>query len=260
MSLKNLIALQKANKEGVKPDEIPSPREDVRDETPSAESPSNDAGAQQSGHVPPASPSTASDVPRATGLGLNRLGALKGGLGAATLRPVPEPAVPPAERGAGEAESAGDGPVEFSLDDIAALDEQSTPVVVSRERDGSGFDDEIEATAPDRDLPEDVTPQMIGFVEQLDNIYQVLNDPDMFSQSIRILMMELQENPEYEKLVSDQDVHTMIRAMRNTMGLAKIRKQEKSKTAKRSTAAKKKGAVTDDVMGVLDSLGFGDDD
>jgi hypothetical protein len=74
-------------------------------------------------------------------------------------------------------------------------------------------------------------------------------------------MSELQENPEYIKLVADQDVHTMIRAMRNTMGLARIKKTEKTRKAKSTTAAKKKGAVTDDVMGMLDGLlgGGGDD-
>jgi hypothetical protein len=146
------------------------------------------------------------------------------------------------------------------LDDIAGLDESSTPAIAHGEREtASGFMDEIEATAPDRDLPADLESNQLIFVESLDNIYQVLNDPELFGQAVRVIMTELQENPEYIKLISDQDVHTMIAAMRNTMGLARIKKQSKSRTAKNTSTAKKKGAVSDDMMRLLDSLG-GDDD
>lgn len=144
------------------------------------------------------------------------------------------------------------------MDDLAGFDESVAPALEPR---SERFADEIEATAPDRDLPADLTHQQLMFVEQLDGIYQVLNDPEMFGQSVRIIMMEMQENPEYEKLISDQDVHTMIRAMRNTMGLAKIKKQSKSRTAKSGTAAKKRGAISADVLGLLDDMGIeGDDD
>lgn len=143
----------------------------------------------------------------------------------------------------------------FDLADIAGFDETVAPPI----HQASGFDDEIEATAPDRDLPADMTSQQMMFVESLDSIYQVLNDPELFAQSVRMIMLELQENPEYIKLISDQDVHTMIRAMRNTMGLAKIKKQEKTRKAKGTTAAKKRGTIDADAMALLDALG-GDDD
>jgi hypothetical protein len=148
----------------------------------------------------------------------------------------------------------------FSLDDLASFDAGSIePIRESATR--QGFIDEIEATAPDRELPADLSAQQLGFVEQLDGIYQVLNDADMFAQCVRVLMIELQENPEYIKLVSDQDVHTMIRGMRNSMGLARIRKQEKSRKTgtKTKTAAQKKSRVSDDVMDLLNSLGADDD-
>lgn len=151
----------------------------------------------------------------------------------------------------GHDDVGGLGSTDFSLDDLAGLDESSTPALVT----GSGFPDEIEATAPDRDLSPDLEAGQLGFIESLDNIYQVLNDPEMFGQSVRLIMMELQENPEYIKLISDQDVHTMIAAMRNTMGLARIKKQAKSRTAKNTTAAKKKGSIDDSTMAVLDALG-----
>lgn len=146
------------------------------------------------------------------------------------------------------------------MDDLAGLDESFAPAIERNDSGGSGFADEIEATAPERDLPADLESGQLLFVEQLDNLYQVLNDPEMFGQTVRLVMMEMQENPEYEKLVSDHDVHTMIRAMRNTMGLARIKKQAKSRTAKNSTAAKKRGAVSEDTMAMLDGMLGGDDD
>lgn len=183
-------------------------------------------------------------------------------MGLNLLRKSSTPASPPRKP---VAEAAPEKPnvVEsdsFSLDDLASFDAGSIePIRESATR--QGFIDEIEATAPDRELPTDLSAQQLGFVEQLDGIYQVLNDADMFAQSVRVLMIELQENPEYIKLVSDQDVHTMIRGMRNSMGLARIRKQEKSRKAgtKTKTAAQKKSRVSDDVMDLLNSLG-GDDD
>src|SRR3546814_4176617 len=96
----------------------------------------------------------------------------------------------------------------------------------------SQFPDEIEATAPARELPADLTAQQLQFVESLDVIYTVLHDADMLGQSIRSVMQELQENKEFIQLVSDHDIHTMIKAIRNVMGVAKIRQEEKSSTRK----------------------------
>jgi hypothetical protein len=82
----------------------------------------------------------------------------------------------------------------------------------------------------------------------------------MFGQSVRIIMIELQENPEYEKLLSDSDVHTMIRGMRRTMGLARVRKQEKSRKAGTNKNARKTSGVSDSAMNLLNSLMGGGDD
>lgn len=143
---------------------------------------------------------------------------------------------------------------EFGLADLAGFDAGSVNEV--RSDTLSWFEDEIEATAPDRPLDPDLTTQQLGFVESLDNIYQVLNDPELFGQSVRIIMMELQENPEYIKLIQDQDVHVMIRAMRNTMGMARIKKQEKSRKAGTGTrkAAQKKSRVSEADLSILNSL------
>lgn len=177
--------------------------------------------------------------------GIMRLGALK----AAAPPPPPatvRPATPVTET------------IEFSLDDIAGMDSTMIPAnTASSDPVSSWFSDEIEATAPERVIPEDINANQLGFIESLDSIYQTLNDPDMFGQQVRLIMMELQENPEYVKLVADQDVHVMIRAMRNTMGLARIRKQEKSRkagTGKAATVRAKKSAVSESDMSLLNNL------
>src|SRR3546814_8233268 len=55
----------------------------------------------------------------------------------------------------------------------------------------SQFPDEIEATAPARELPADLTDQQLQLVESLDVIYTVLHDADMLGQPIRSVMEQL---------------------------------------------------------------------
>src|SRR3546814_18716496 len=68
-------------------------------------------------------------------------------------------------------------------------------------------------------------------------------------------MQELQENKEFIQLVSDHDIHTMIKAIRNVMGVAKIRKEEKS--SKRKTGGAKRTASSKfdaDTVSQLDAM------
>jgi hypothetical protein len=147
---------------------------------------------------------------------------------------------------------------EIDFDNLGSVDlgaiEEAGESNDDEQIEGSGFFDEIEATAPDRELPEDLSEQGREFVSLLDSTYTILNDADMFAQQVRTIMMELQENPEYEKLISDMDVHVMIRAMRNTMGLAKIRKQAKKRTtgtaSGRAKSPSKKQALMDKALGL----------
>src|SRR3546814_6624657 len=77
----------------------------------------------------------------------------------------------------------------------------------------------------------------------------------MLGQSIRSVMQELQENKEFIQLVSDHDIHTMIKAIRNVMGVAKIRKEEKS--SKRKTGGAKRTASSKfdaDTLSQLDAM------
>lgn len=235
MSLSKLIALQKQASKTPEPAKSakPAPVESESQAKESAES-----------TAPAASPKT--------GLGLNLVGTA--GFKKPTA-PVPTK-TPASAKPKAQMESLGG---EFSLEDLAGLDASSIEVE-TRNQDSSGFDDEIEATAPDRDLPPDLAPEQLSFVESLDGVYQVLHDPELFGQAVRLIMIELQENNEYEKLLADSDIHVMIRGMRRTMGLARVRKQEKTRKAGTNKNARAKAGVSDDAMKLLDGLMGGSDD
>jgi hypothetical protein len=258
MSLKNLIALQQ-KKAGANHNAKPAPLDEADGNgTPAREQAqsSNDSTVadQLSESNAPAQPAP----PKVgKGLGLNLLGA---GRAVGGGRSKESPArVQPSGSGASvqQRDSGEDDGAVFGLADLAGFDasDDSAP---TRSYSDERFLDEIEATAPERAITPDLTPQQMNFIESLDSIYPVLHDPDLFAQAVRIIMLELQENREYKKLISDQDVSTMIRGMRNTMGLAKIRKQEKSRKSSGGSAGKssraKKSAVSDDDMALLESL------
>lgn len=228
MSLNRLLEMQRAKQsESAAPASIPSA-------SPFKE-PAVDAAPQESGTDEAIAPAESAPAPAPNP---KRLPFGNNAPKPATPAPTPKP----------KAEK-----VEFDLDNMANFDLSSVDEVESPDpAEFSGFFDEIEATAPDRDLSPDLTPGQLGFVESLDSIYLILNDSDMFAQSVRTIMMELQENPEYLQLVSDTDVHVMIRAMRNTMGLARIRKQQKQRKTGtgKSRAPSKKQALMDKALGL----------
>lgn len=230
MSLKNLIALQKQ-------------KENVAAVPPvSAAAESESSKADVNAEAPAAAPA------KPKGLGLNVAGA-------GFKKPEgPVPTKTPASAKPKAATLGG----EFSLEDLAGLD-ASTIEVENRNQDASGFEDEIEATAPDRDLPPDLTAEQLSFVESLDGVYQVLHDPELFGQAVRLVMIELQDNNEYDKLLADSDIHVMIRGMRRTMGLARVRKQEKSRKTTTNKNARTKASLADKDMALLNML-MGDDD
>lgn len=248
--LGKLIAMQKAKTNDSKDN---AAGKSVQDAPVDSRKDSSGPGAEHASESKPvkSEPAAAPAAP-AKMAGLNFLGragnsgpANSGGVAKAPAKRPAAPSPAPSDSKLG-----ADGLTGFTLDDIAGLDASETPIEEAGSI-SSGFLDEIEATAPDRNLPAELGPQQLAFVESLDGIYSVLHDPDFFAGSIRSIMSELQENKEYIKLVSDQDIHTMIHGMRNIMGLAVIKKTEKKKPAARG----KKARVDDDTMALLDSLG-----
>jgi hypothetical protein len=114
------------------------------------------------------------------------------------------------------------------------------------------YSDEIPADAPARDLPDDLTESQQQFITLVDGIYTVLYDPELFGSMIRNIMDELQNNPEYDKLLADQDVNTMMRGLRESMGMAKIKKAEKTRGNGRTGA--KASKVASAMVSTLDEM------
>lgn len=140
------------------------------------------------------------------------------------------------------------GGAALSLDDIA---DTTVEGLDQSDRGAFAFDDEIPAIAPTRDLPDELDESMKAFVSQLDSIYEIVHDPDLFGQMIRTIMQELQENPDYTKLMADQDVHTMLRGLRQSMGLAKVKKAEKST---KTRASSKKAPAASQMLSTAEEL------
>jgi hypothetical protein len=122
------------------------------------------------------------------------------------------------------------------------------------------FDDETPATAPTRDLPPDLTKQQQQFVALINDVYTIVHDPELLGNVIRSIMIELKSNPQYMKLVAPDDVHMWVRAMRDSMGIARIKKESKGKG--RGTASKGggKSGVDADMLAAFDELGVNLDD
>lgn len=118
----------------------------------------------------------------------------------------------------------------------------------------SRFADEIPATAPVRELPPELAEQAVQFTKSLDSVYQCLHEPELLGGVIRGVMIELSNHPEYRKLISPMDYHTMVKGMRESMGMARIKKEESK--AKR-TPSKKSTVITDlDALNALEGMNF----
>lgn len=134
-----------------------------------------------------------------------------------------------------------------SLDDLANTIDAGTP-----SRDRVAFADETPADKPTRELPADMTKESLGFVDLIDGVYEVIHEPDMMGQIVRNIIIELGTHPEYMKLVAPDDIRVWVRGMRESMGLAKVKKIE---TKARKPGAKSK-VVDNDMLADLASLGI----
>lgn len=149
-----------------------------------------------------------------------------------------------------------------TIDSLSDLDQLAKDATVEAERTTSladrfvsGFADETPATKPTRDLPEGLDKGQLAFVDLIDGVYQITHDVELLSNVIRGIMIELKSNPQYIKLVAKDDVRAWVRAMRDNMGLARVKKAEK----KAGTGTRKSGgkaAQDQDVLSALDDLGI----
>lgn len=116
----------------------------------------------------------------------------------------------------------------------------------------SRFDDETPASKPTRELPEGLDPKSMQFVDLINGVYDIIGDTELLGGVIRSIMVELKSNPQYTKLIAPEDVRTWVRAMRDNMGLARIKKTEK-KAKTGGSKSKSKDSVADQIA---DDLGI----
>lgn len=96
------------------------------------------------------------------------------------------------------------------------------------------------------DTPDDIRKGMKQFIDLIDGVYGIINDPELLGGVIRSIMIELKSHPQYMQMVAKDDVRLWVKAMRDSMGLARIKKTE-AKT-KRSGGGAKKGKAGDSDM------------
>ena len=215
-------------------------------------------------------PATPAEAPKPAGLGF-----LKKATTAAPAEPEPEkPAAPatgglgflknkigstPAPAAAAPTPSPSPAPTPPADDLSALLDSEvggGSKPTTTPSGFKSRFADEEPATAPDRALPEDAEKPMRQFVESLDSVYKIVHEPDLLGGVIKSIMIELAQKPEYRKLIQPKDIHTMIKGMRDSMGMARIKKEESKAKRSGGSRSKKPTKVDDlDVLAALDELG-----
>lgn len=202
---------------------------------------------------PESAEAPAKDAPKKPGLAGLKLG---GAIGKGA-----KPAAKPAAKsgGAGTRKKSTDG---LSLDDLENMEDPGTHRPKA-EGAQAIYGDHVEATKPIRDVEalladadDEAKSGMESFISLLDGVYEILDDPEMLGNVTRNIMMELKSNPQYMRLVADEDIQTLVRAMRASMGLARIKKTNAK--AKRSGGGKSKKQVDQDMLDDLDSLDLGD--
>lgn len=141
--------------------------------------------------------------------------------------------------------------VVFSVADIGSMDIDalglSQPATT-----GFVYRDQVDAQLPDRDLPPELDGEALAYVELLNGIYGIGFDPIHFGNMVRSIMSELQSHPEYTKLMCDEDVHTLMKGMQDSMGMAAIRKSEAKTKRQAKTPASK--ATNQAMLGAMSGL------
>lgn len=109
---------------------------------------------------------------------------------------------------------------------------------------------------PTRELPPDLDKQGQQFVQMIDQLYnpEIVHDVELMANVIRSVMIELKTQPQYMKLIAPEDVNLWVRTMRNNMGLARIKKTEKTKRTSSGSRKSAASKVDADMLGDLDNM------
>lgn len=129
----------------------------------------------------------------------------------ATNRPTPQ-AGPPTEK-------AKESPI---------LEGESTP---------SPLSGESPASDPALEVDESLMSQQERFIANVERIDTVIHDKELLGSVLEDMMLELSENPDYKKFMSDSHLESMMRGMMETFAIVKA---SKAKTSKAKTGSRKK--------------------
>ena len=110
--------------------------------------------------------------------------------------------------------------------------------------------DHVAPTAPERELPENLTDVQEGFVKSLDTLYKVFDDGELFVGAVGRIMAELASHPFLEELIHSADDNTIIRGIRISAGMARVQKT----AAKEKRATTKKSNVSADMADAIAQL------
>lgn len=186
-----------------------------------------------------------------------------GATAAATPDPSPNPATDsvvaePQPNSADESQA----PVGLTLSDISQIDTDLVGIPGIEQAgadltDSEGYLDQVPAAAPIRDLPTELDKQQKAFIDSLDSIYRLHDDPEMFVNMVRRIMSEMQDRPELMPLLAPggEDSNALIRGLRQSAGLAQVKKTEsKAKRGNGGGRAKPQSAMVDSAMKTLQGL------
>ena len=140
----------------------------------------------------------------------------------------------------------------LSLISIAGLDDADDSKLNGVDDSEEGYLDQVPATAPVRGLPAELDDQQKGFVKSLDAIYSLHSEPDLFVDMVSKIMSDMADNPALAELLADEDSNAMIRGLRQSAGLAQVKKQESK--AKRGGKSTKPNPKLDEAMATLQGL------
>lgn len=135
---------------------------------------------------------------------------------------------------------------------VESEQESQTSMVTASPKASQPLAGEIPATECMRDLPEDMTKEMESFLGLVDRVPTLFDDPEMLGQSLRRIMTDMQTNPEFEPMLSDEDTMNIIKAAKKVLGAVQFKAE--TKRTKTTSNRKTKPKLSADDMGDLDNL------
>lgn len=165
-----------------------------------------------------------------------------------TLNKTPVQAAPATEQQEPVKESPPE--IETVPSRVSTAESLSAAVDISAELDGC-------IAAGDASNPQDgdAPDAMAVFAAEVKRVEELFEEPELLSQVLRTIMVELQEHPEFEEVMSAEDIGMMSRAMRDVLGLASIKKAAaKRKTSGGTSSRSKKKELDPNTKSQLDAL------